>query len=58
MKGISVAPGVFLDVYYDRPTRAWWACYLDFNGFQLGDAWVENSRDYALIFRPEVPVLA
>ena len=56
MKGISVAPGVFLDVYYDRPTRSWWANYLDVNGIQLGDAWVENSRDYALIFRPPVPV--
>jgi hypothetical protein len=55
MKGISVSPGIFLDVWYDRPTRVWWARYIDVNQKQLGDAWFDSTRDYALIFRPEVP---
>jgi hypothetical protein len=55
MKGISVAAGVFLDVWYDRNGRFWWGRYVDVHGNQMGDAWAENSRDYILIFRPEVP---
>jgi hypothetical protein len=55
MKGISVAAGVFLDVWYDRNGRFWWGRYVDVDGYQIGDAWAENSRDYILIFRPPVP---
>jgi hypothetical protein len=55
MSAISVAPGVFLDVWYDRNGRYWWGRYVDAHGNQMGDAWAESSRDYIFIFRPPVP---
>jgi len=51
---ISVAAGVFLDVWYNREGRMWWGRYVDHLDNQIGDAWYDSSRDYILIFRPNV----
>lgn len=54
-KALSVQPGVFLDVWYDRHGRTWWGRYVDVDGNQMGSAWFDASRDYVLIFRPSAP---
>ena len=54
---LKVSPSVMLHLYYDRPSRAWWAHYADLAGNQLGESWFGTSRDHVLVFRPDVPAV-
>lgn len=36
-------------IYYDRPTRSWWAYWTDAEGNQLGDAVFAHDNDDCLI---------
>lgn len=36
-------------IYYDRPTRTWWAYWMDKQENQLGDAVFAATRDECLI---------
>lgn len=31
-------PPADVTIYYDRPTRSWWAFQTDADGYQIGDA--------------------
>lgn len=53
---VQVAPGVFLDVFYDRPSACWYGGYLDAAEIQIGTSWHGHTRDYVLIHRPPTPV--
>ena len=44
-----------LDLWYDRSSRFWFACYRDNAGNQIGDAWFDTTRDGCLVFRNEEP---
>jgi hypothetical protein len=58
MPSIKVNPTVWLTYYYDREQKVWWAYYLNRDGYQIGDAWHDSSRDGVLVRRNPTPTPA
>ena len=37
-------------IYYDRPTKSWFAYWIDSEGNQVGDAVFDSRKDWCLIY--------
>lgn len=55
---VQVAPGVFLDVFYDRSSACWYGRYVDINDHPIGRLWHDRNRDAVLINRLPTPTLS